>query len=264
MCPVSEQRRSRQREGRKAGWPSVDALALRTVESMREKLPHPIWGIVAATLLAFVGPEYLLWRSVGLLIITVWLAVEFLAWWLPKRHLGRLRWMFGVTTASLMFIGMMVVMHWWMVGELQDQRDDVFRNLILSANMPQGSNNPFESIFTVTNSGGVGISKRRIACMPVTFTTVLGKKHTFKNIRFLFPGAWDVELLPGHSESDRCLLGWQTPSVCLDIELEVAYELVTQPTVTQRQLSRFVAYLIGNRFEWHEQPADRIDSYCQV
>src|SRR5258708_29809116 len=107
------------RHGEKIEKPWSPGPLHRTIQSylakVRTVLPHPVWGIVVATLLAFSGRGELLLRSLGLLLIAVWLSIDLWAWLLAKRT----RWKFvmGWTATSAMLISVMGIMWWWLDGK---------------------------------------------------------------------------------------------------------------------------------------------------
>jgi len=238
--------------------PKAEIVAQQLLGKIPKIFLYPVWGLLVAALIAIVGRGELLLKSVGLILVAVWLAVDFWAW-LIKKH-RRWTYVIGWTSTSLLFIGVMSIMWWWLDGKLQDQRENVQANLSATATVPP-SNHPYWSTFTVRNGGATGIGGRAILCSPVL--------QVGENGSVLSPGllerfpVTEAELAAGNSESATCLAGVRTPSPrCIDMELEIRYALTTQPNATDLQKWRFVAMPSAGIYQWHEQPVEEPHSYC--
>jgi hypothetical protein len=116
---------------------------------------YPVWGIVVAAFLTFTGRGELQFRTAGLLLVWLWLSVDLWAY-LIRKDWGRWKFVVGWTTTHLMLIGAMGIMWWWMIGKLNDQQDDTYKNLSL---VIHPALDPFRSVVSITNGGNVAIEK---------------------------------------------------------------------------------------------------------
>src|SRR5271170_4245516 len=105
VCGMSLERRIRQSEKRDIAEMSVAVQKIIGVLArIKSKLPHPLVGIVVATLIAFSGRSELTLRSYGILLIALWLAIDFWAWLLPRPSKYDMKYVFGWTFTSFLFI----------------------------------------------------------------------------------------------------------------------------------------------------------------
>jgi heme/copper-type cytochrome/quinol oxidase subunit 4 len=162
---VSLLRRSKQAERKERREPSrYTEKAIKYLDRLRKILPHPVWGIVVATLIAFSGRSELILRSIGMCLIAIWLSLDLWAWLLRKRPRWAWTMVFGCTCTSLMLIAVMGIMWLWLDGKLADERDEAFRQLSSSASLSDGTD-PIYTLFKVTNASGSAISgKHQLVC----------------------------------------------------------------------------------------------------
>jgi hypothetical protein len=261
---VSKLRRERQARREAAAIPlsvRVQHKSMAVLSAIQTKLPHPVFGIVIAFLIAFTGRGALTLRSWGLLLIVAWLAVELWVWLLPQQDKYNIKYAFGWTATSAMLIGMMGIMWWWMDGILKDQQEDVQLKLSATVALP-AANGPYFSKFTVRNGGSTGIGKRTISCDPVLLVASSGNLAIPRGFAEVFPTT-SAEMDPGNAETDTCLalMATRLPD-CIDTLLNIRYSLVTQPKIVQEKTWRFVAIPSAGIYQWDEQPVGEPNSYC--
>jgi hypothetical protein len=224
-------------------------------------LSHPTVPIVLGAVVELVGRDDLLFRSYGLLIVALWLSFDL--WIAVLKRGSRWRFVLGTTGTNACLIVVMISMRWGMKDKLQDQREDVFRNLAASVVVPT-SNNPYWSSFTVRNNGSTSIGKREIKCSPIIFTHTNGDIALDHGSSEAFPMTY-AEMKPGNAETSQCLalIGPSDPQ-CLDAVLSIDYSLTTQPNTDQRKQWRFYAVQSAGAFQWAEEPVDEPRSYCAL
>ena len=103
---------------------------------VQRKLPHPLVAIAIATFIAFTGRSELVLRSLGMILIFLWLSVDFWVWLLPRPDKYKLKYTFGWTVTYAMLFAVMGMMWWWLDGKLQEQREDVLQNLFSVSKTP--------------------------------------------------------------------------------------------------------------------------------
>lgn len=276
-------------------WSSFSELEKRVlviIQWTRDRLPHPLWGLVAATLIPITGHSYLVLRSVGLLIVAIWLAVEFLAWWLPLNWKPQYRWIVGITVVNLMFVGMMWAMWWWLSSDLEDQRTDVSAALTADHHLVPGQEDiPTSTMFTVTNNSRFGISKKNRLLCYVNYAVGNTGSSLVQNMwegqgtnpvngqwQGMLSGApstkffWEsmVDGSPiesgGDATTDECLkvIGFRENTQCVDVNLVFLYTLEAQPDTRQEREFRYVGTTEGKTFFWRTQPVKSKTNYCKA
>lgn len=274
----------RPREGKSLSEQPMPGTMQRKILSLFARVPkvflYPVWGIVVAALITFSGRAELQLRSYGLVLIAMWLVVDLWAWLLPKNT--RWRFVVGWSGASVLLIGVMVIMWWWLDGKLKDQRDDVFAHLTPNHNLVLGEeDDPMHTMFTVSNNSAYDISRRHgITC----FTNFVvgnsgtsynrwtaswidngsmvfsGTVHTFDR-----PPASSPLLAGGDATTDPCLKTWGFVhgTDCADITLIFWYTLENQPDFKQEKKFRFIANKgKTGEFSWVPEPLESRDNYC--
>ena len=263
-------RKWRPRQGRKLtvrgspGW--IERTAVEHVGKLPKIFLYGPVALIVAWLLAPTGRGELTLKSVGAVVLALWLAFDLWHWLLHKTW--QWRFVAGWTGTGLLFIGSMAMMWWWLNGVLQDQREEVRNKLTAVARVPP-SNNPFQSGFTIRNGASIDIEKdHMITCQPHLFVgldgdalfTVVGKFSEASGST----GMTRIDLLAGNSETDQCLEIMLTPvpPSCMDVTLRIDYSLATQPHIKQDREWRFVAKLDGGWYHWVEQSEGEPGSYC--
>jgi hypothetical protein len=256
---------------------------IETLKKIQKVLPHPLWGIVVATLITFSGRGELQLRSCGLLLIALWLAVDLWAWLLPKRR--PFKFIYGATICDVMLIGIMGIMWWWLDGKLEQNRAEVFDHISISHFIPSGEeDDPMNTVFTATNNSSQQVSKKHgITCFTRLAVGNDGEKY-FMNKESVSRGGQSLmlgsDLTFGHqpaeaslgpggdAESARCLryFGFAhgfTHTECVDVKIQFWYSLEDQIDIDQEKLVRLVATKDkGNSFFWQQQPISSEESYC--
>jgi hypothetical protein len=141
-------------------------ITIKYLEKARKILPHPLWGIAVATLIAFSGRGELLLRSIGMCLVVIWLALDLWAWLLSKRAGWKWIWVLGANSTSLMLIAVRLCMWWWMDGKLKDQQDDVSKHLEVQVR-PPGNGKLFDVLFTLFNRSEFDVERRTAICFLV-------------------------------------------------------------------------------------------------
>jgi hypothetical protein len=247
----------------------IETRILAALAQAKKILPHPVAGIVVATLIAFSGRGELVLRSYGLLAIVIWLNVDLWAWLLPMRC--SLKHAIGATSSSLMLIAMMGVMWWWMDGKLQDQQEDVFDHLGIQFEMTPtlGANAVMKSNVTIVNGGHFDVGKFEILCHAVLIEWEDGSK--LKNGTLGYASSQTVFRAGGDGATVNCMglirvsanlsNGMPRKFVCGDVLVDVKYTLATQPLAEQQKRARFVSRE-NTQFNWKSEPVDSRESFC--
>jgi hypothetical protein len=250
------------------GWLELQSAFVST------KLPKffldPRWAILIGALLTFVGRSELQLRSIGFLLIAIWLIVDLWAWNLKKKvESDSLRlWAsakFGVgwSGTSLLLIGVMITIWWGLSVQIADQQEDSYQHLTGAVYLPP-SGNPIYSIFTITNGGRTDIADHTLLCRInfAVFGTIVvdeGKK-------------WIRSQLPqplrsgGDAESDSCLTGFISDRdlSCADITFSYEYSLVSQPSTFNSKSFRFITTSFAGKIGWYPQPISTPKSPCET
>jgi hypothetical protein len=288
---------STERRARQVMREQVEELSERTqkirraLNRIRAFLPHPVWGIMVATLIAFSGRGELYLRSVGMVLVALWLILDLWAWLLEKSP--RWCWMIicGATVSNLLLIGVMGIMWWWMDGKLADQREDVAHGLVFGHHsLPGKERDALATLFTVTNNSSLAVSgKRQLVCYVISAVGNGGTSVQQNLWQAFMPDPvtrkpegvvgfgnperlWDdVKIGPlleanGDTETyDQCLsiIHFQTDTDCVDLKLIFLYSLETQPALKQRKDIRFVGTVQGGQFAWQAEPVESRAKFCR-
>lgn len=291
---VSEERRRRQAErARRRATSHDESVALRAIHFAKAKLPHPLWGLVIAALLTISGHNYLVLRSIGLSLVTLWLAVEFLAWWLERKWIRDFQWIVGIAVCNGMFVVMMLIMRCWLALELEDQRTNVFQHLTISYySLPHKEASPQETVFRVTNNSTYNLSGRRQLVCYLNYAVGNNRTSTDENMwqaftpnpvtrkwkasfgggssyEFLWPDIVPGAPLLSNGDADtyeQCLgvLRFKDDTQCIDLSLIFLYSLETQPNLKQEKESRIVGTMEGDQFVWQYRPVQSNRNYCEA
>jgi hypothetical protein len=292
---MSVERRLRQAKRQQVGELSA---AERKVNAILQKIPkvllHPLVGIGIAALIGFSGRSELALRSYGTLAFALWLTVDLWSWLLPKKDSVGLKYAFGFTLTSAMLIGVMAVMWWWLDGQLEGEREEVFQNLSASYQLIPAAKpeyDPMFTVFTVTNGSHQLLSgKHALVCyvnLAVGDHGTSGLENTWEategNRRFWGLGFVDeyraaMPLLEpvqpgGDTHSSACLqtLGFTDGTECVDVTLMFWYSLNDQPNFQQEKDFRFVAQrdfrsTDNNKepFIWSRKSLNSPPDYCRI
>lgn len=232
---------------------------------MPDWFKHPLWGVVVGALIAFSGHKQLVLRSSGLVLVAVWLSVDLWNWLLREHDGWSFRFVFGWSVTSFLLIGVMVVMWWWMNGQIHDQQDGVYNRLMFS--VEPNNSDPLRSFFFVRNGSRFELGKHSMKATPhlivkTNGTPVIIQTGAYK-ISFECGGFSDS--LGGGAETQTypCL---QNISVmggvsCVDTDITLDYTLLDQPNRPLTKTVRFVADAKDN-FVWHPQPIESPYNFC--
>jgi hypothetical protein len=99
----------------------------------------PLVPIMIGILLRITGHGQLLLRSLALLALAIWAALDFWAWILPKK--GCWKFVIGWTATSLLLIAVMGGIRWWFLDQLSDERKEVQQKLVANHSTPYGHDN---------------------------------------------------------------------------------------------------------------------------
>ncbi len=251
---------------------------------------HPVLGLGVGALITLSGRGELQLRSVGLLLVALWLAVDLWAWLIKKEW--SFRFALGWTSTSLLLVGVMGIMWWWLDGKLPDQREEVAHSLVFAHHYPPGKQlNPIETLFTVTNNSGFAVSgKRQLICYLIS---AAGNDETSvtqnmweafvpdpitRKWEGVFGGGNPLSLWPeiklgpilepnGDTDTyDQCLglTHFETTTNCIDLKLIFLYSLETQPDLMQRKDERLVGTVEGGQFVWEAEPVNSRVDFCRA
>jgi hypothetical protein len=142
---------------------------------------HPVWGLMVGALIAFSGRQELQLRSAGLLLVAAWLAIDIWAWLIKKES----TWKFalGWTSTSLLLIGVMGIMWWWLDSKLYDDRLDTLAKMTVSMSAP-GNADPLSSIVTINNPSLHDVTVRHADCWMnhVTYANGMNFERSFSHL----------------------------------------------------------------------------------
>jgi hypothetical protein len=291
---VSRDKRWRPRAGvrlmeeRSPGW--IERTAVRHIGKLPKIFLYAPVALILAWLLTPSGRGELHLKSIGAIALAAWLAIDL--WHALLKEKWRWRFVIGWTSTSLLFIGGMLVMYWWLAGILQDQRDDVMSNLVANYQLhdPQGS--PLKTLFTITNNSHYALStKNKLMChvnhavgndgtseqqyiwegekiddRTGKWTGIFGGTSTTDTLWDILPTMPAARIEPGgDSTTAQCLttIGFKDSTDCIDVTLIFLYTLDTQPNMRQEKYFRYVGTMDSNSFAWRRQPVESRTDYCQ-
>jgi len=255
---MSLKRRNKQAARRKA---EEISPAIREVISalsrVQKKLPHPVVGIVIATLVAITGRGELQLRSYGLLMIAMWLSIDLWVWILAQPT--RWKWIVAGSAPSIMLISVMWIMYSGLQGRLEDQQDDVYQHLELHV---RPSSNAQNVMFTMKNGGTTDLGPHGIAC---NLSIARFENSVTLEDMLLERTPESDRLVAGDAESSSCLSvsPVKFPMVCADMTVHVQYVLATQPETKRDRLFRFFGHKDGAEFVWDQQPVNTAGRFCR-
>jgi hypothetical protein len=256
----------------------------------RKVVRYPLVAVVIGAIITTTIHRYLMARSMGLLLIAVWLAIDIWEWLLRKeRRHHQWRFVIGCTSTSVLFIAVMSITWWMLSGVLADDRTEVLDKLAIEYSIPE--NDPTRSIISVTNGSRYDISSRhRIACRvnyAVGFngTSVIygdtgagmGLIHKPDGRWTVFNGPWNMIPIEdtgivihagGDTASESCIAALDYPAQqidCFDVTINFQYFLAEQPDIEQEKPLRLVTHTDGHGgFKWYKESLDKPhnNSYC--
>jgi hypothetical protein len=229
----------------------------------------PRWGILIGACITFVGRAELQLRSIGILLMAVWLIVDLWAWILRRRVEPRrqrfwhsVKFMVGWTATSVLLVAVMLTMLWGIGQKLDDQQSSVYQKLTATVELPP-SGDPVESFFTIKNGSEVDISDDDTVCR-INFASY-DSGNVQSNTKDFLLGRPKAPLLAGDDgKSDFCAALRSEPDklTCADVTWEYHYTISTQPQVWKSKPFRFATYKFGDRFLWHSEPTSETRSPC--
>jgi hypothetical protein len=244
--------------------PELTKRIIKILDKVRKVLPHPVYGIVVAALIAFSGRGELLLRSIGMVLIAVWLALDLWAWLLNKAPRSRWTIVCGATASGLMLIVVMVTMWWWLDGKLKDQQEDTYSKLDIQAHSSASGKSGELSMFSIVNGGSTNIANHRVYCV-INFE---GWSHgTWGGKGVAHVQVVDADVLlkgSGGTETTLCLssMAGPPPLICADITIEIDYALDTQPNSMRAKELRFVGTYNGHDLTWFGEPVGARGNFC--
>lgn len=232
---------------------------------------YPVAAIVIGTALAFAGHLEVLIRSVGILLLAIWLSVDLwivlLGSKLSQKRIRRWKYVIGWTATSTLLIATMGIMYWLLSVTLEEATDDSYHNLRATVTLP-ASGDPFESQFTFTNGGKHQINSYQIKCgVNVLRTTpVMQFDHGFSDSK---TDIYTTRLQPdGDAVTSLCLEAIGDTVKALHLELQCAdispYFLFTVdswPWGIYKPF-RFSVYKSGNSYQWESISVDDKRMHC--
>jgi hypothetical protein len=235
---------------------------IQMLNNVRGILPHPVWGIVVATLIAFSGRGELLLRSVGMVLIAIWLALDLWAWLLDRAPHGRWTLVYGATSTSLMLIIVAGIMWWWMDGKLKDQQDEVFQDLELQVR-PPGRGRLYDALFTLTNKSHFDVERHALVCFSVVER--YENSNPASNVSRAFSSDKVLIKNGGDSETLDCGKNMTVthPLKCADLIVQFRYVLMTQPKDEKERKFRFVTRPEQGGYSWIAEPLESKEIYCR-
>lgn len=243
------------------------------LERLRKILPHAGWGLTVGAAITFTGRGDVAIRSYGLLFVAVWIAVDFWAWLIPaidyfeKPNRIGFKYCIGAAFTCALGTGLMLIMFWQLRDRLEDDREEVERNLSIIAQMPD--NQDIHKIrATMINNGQQDIaSHHQILCRVNRMNLQNGS--TVTNVGWGASQSPAVIQKHGDGESDACLKGspdWgeNNAVICMDMTVEIDFSLVMQPSILMTKRVRLVASGDKSDFLFYQQPLESTDNFCPL
>jgi hypothetical protein len=232
---------------------------------------YPVVAIVIGTALAFAGHLEVPIRSVGILLLALWLSVDLwivlLGSTVSHKRLRVWRYVIGWTATSTLLIGTMVVMYWLLSVMLKEATDDSYYNLRATVTLPV-SGDPFESQFTFTNGGRHVINTYQIRCGVNVLRTIplnqidqsVSDSKTDVYTTPLKPGGDAVTSLCLESIGDL-VKGLHLELQCADISPYFLFTVDSWPWGIYKPF-RFAVYKSGNSYQWESISVDDKRLHC--
>jgi len=174
-------------------------------------------------------------------------------------------WEWGVCLVIVAATGALVA---WTNHEVKQQaQDDTYAKLSFSAG---NENEPLSSFFTLTNDSTHDLGKHSVLATPNMIagnsgTTAIEAQNIGKGlgVHFECPGFKDSLGANGDKQTYECLhnIIMVAGVDCVDITLNLSYELTEQAGVQRRKDFRFVSAR-NDSFVWHPQPVANPANYC--
>jgi len=259
----------------------LEGYAARRLTHVRKVIRYPLVAVVIGAIVTTTIHRYLMARSIGLLLIAIWLAVDIWEWLLRKeRKQHQWRFVIGWSSTSVLLVAVMLIMAWMLNGVLEDDRSEVLDKLTIDYSMPDESN-PNSSVISITNGSSHDISGRhRIVCnknLEVSWdglgvTQNIGLTQNGPHTWTLFGGQLVTPIKDtgiiihggGDAQSDSCMaaINWGKTD-CSDMTIRFQYFLADQPSAKQEKSTRIVTHVDGHGgFKWYKQPLDTEYSPC--
>lgn len=240
---------------------TIERTAIRHIGKLPRIFLYGPVALIIAWLLTPSGRSELQLKSVGVVILALWLAIDLWHVLLPKKW--KWRFVVGWAGTSAFFILSMCAMWWWLAEELKDQQEDVYQHLVVNMYLPNNGN-VYQSIVETVNNGAIDISNQIICHIyrihPKEGMTINGGGGPGPGIAT--QGIGGPIKAGSRGQSIPCLdvvhgLKVQELS-CADIGIEADYILDTQPDIKRTKPFRFVSR--GDR--WYPEDPDQKTSYC--
>jgi hypothetical protein len=231
-------------------------------------------------------------RSVGILLVALWLIVDI--WFKILPSLNRYKVIAGWATTNALLIGVMGMMWFWLNDKLATQRDEVFQHLTVQHTSGFPAEDIYATTFVIKNDSPNKISNKHVlACFINAIVGDDGKNaaishwqipptHKFPLGGMIMDGRdpaisdpgeeiWNDAFLAdpiesgGDAETDRNCFGNITlkNTQCVDVTVAFWYALETQPDWRQEKKFRYVGITNGGTFTWQQQPISSSRQYCR-
>jgi hypothetical protein len=158
-------------------------------------------------------------------------------------------------------------MEWLLSEKLEEQRNDVAKNLYITISVPP-SGNPFNSVIGIQNRSAIGIESLQIVCS----VHVLMSLATYSNLWYEFYPDAPIPIGPRtDGQTEACLTRiphyFQVKTTgfrCADMTILFAYSLDTQPKEIQKISIRFASHEEKRNYTWYQRPIDDKNTYCEI
>jgi hypothetical protein len=244
---------------------------------------HGVIPVVIGAAATAAGHAQITIRGAAVVVSAGWLSLDIAGWTSETQWKKQYKAIVFCTASCLICFLAMIVMNWFLVSTLEDQRNNVFQNLNATHRIPPGAeDDPMNTMFLVANNSSFDISKKhQIICR--TNVAVGNGSHVGANRGVLseskdggtkigFDLAWLLVPAPsklvagGDAQTESCLsfFNFQQGTACVDVTLIFWYSLDTQPDLDQFKYFRYVAYKgPKGQFDWYPQPQEDSKSSCE-
>lgn len=227
---------------------------------------HPTLPIIIGIATAATGHSQMLVRSLAIMLCATCLALDVGVWISKKGWRKQHKEIIFCVTSCLLCCSAMGAMYWFLNSTLGDQQKDVWANLVVQAPSSAPRDDPFSSIFTITNGGQEDIGWHKITCTANTVYFLGGLLYTGLPTTNHITESRTPLRSGRRSESVICLdlFSAKNRLGCADITVNIDYVLEDQPTWKQHKPFRFFTRREEGIFRWYEFSLDTPGSVCNT
>lgn len=250
----------------------LEILTIKLLKKAPKIFLHPLWAILVGLCFAIAtSKNQLQFRSIGFILIAIWLAVDWWAWLLSKgvspNNLRRwFSWKLAigwVGTSIILLIGVAGTMWWGVSDAVDNQQQETFEKLSIDIE-PQPSGDAADSVFTIRNNSRADISHSLVVCHVNFARYRSGLMFDKVTNRFI-----SKPLLPmkagGDAQSESCLTSFVggDPLVCGDVTIEFKYVITQDPGSHKSKSFRFATHASHGLLSWYQESKEIERSSCE-